>query len=160
MVTYSNPGRLEFDATVQRSDNVGSSAFVPFPGDLKELFGTSGRVPVLATFDGIAYRGSITRMREDPLILVLQETLSRLGKVPGDTIHVTVELDTSERTVELDDDIEAALIDAGQFDAFRALAYSHQRQFVLWITDAKRPETRATRISKTAEMVAAGQTRN
>jgi hypothetical protein len=159
VVAYSNPGTLEFDAVVQRSNNVGSSAFVPFPGDLKALFGTSGRVPVLATFDGIPYRGSITKMRDDPLILVLQSTLAELGKAPGDTVHVTVELDTSERIVELDPDIETALRAAGQFDAFRSLAYSHQRQFVLWIGEAKRPETRTARIAKTAEMVAAGKTR-
>jgi hypothetical protein len=160
VVTYLNPGTLEFDATVERSNNVGSSAFVPFPGDLKSLFGTSGRVPVRATFDGIPYQGSITKMRDDPLILVLQETLAELGKAPGDILHVTVELDTTTRTVELDEDVEAGLRAAGQYDAFRTLAYTHQRQFVLWITEAKRPETRATRIAKTAEMVAGGKTRN
>jgi hypothetical protein len=160
VVAYKNPGKLEFDATVQRSNNVGSSAYVPFPGDLRELFGTSGRVPVRATFDGIPYQGSITKMRDDPLLLVLQETLATLGKTPGDSLHVTVELDSSERKVELDPDIETGLRAAAQYDAFRALAYSHQRQFVLWIVDAKRPETRASRIAKTCEMVSQGKTLN
>lgn len=160
MVAYSNPGRIEFDAVVQRSDNVGSSAFVLFPGDLKAMFGTTGRVPVVAGFDGIPYRGSITSMRGEALLLVLQQTLESLGKMPGDTLHVTVELDTAVRVVELDEDVDAGLRATGQHEAFRRLAYSHQRQFALWISEAKRPETRATRIGRMAEMVAAGKTRN
>jgi hypothetical protein len=160
VVTYTNPGKLEFDAVVQRSNVVGASAFVPFPGDLKTLFGTSGRVPVVASLDGIPYRGSIVRMGSQPLLLVLQQTLASLGKQPGDHLHVELELDTSERIVELDDDVEAALRQAGSYEAFRNLAYSHQRQFALWITEAKRPETRSSRISRTAEMVEAGLTRN
>jgi Domain of unknown function (DUF1905)/Bacteriocin-protection, YdeI or OmpD-Associated len=160
LVRYLDPGILEFDAVIQRSDVRNSSAFIPIPGDTNELFGTSGRVPVSATFDGIPYRGSIVRMRGPALLLVLQDTLTQLAKGPGDCLHVTLQLDTQPRIVELDPDIESGLRDAGEFDSFRALAYTHQRQFVLWISEAKRPETRATRIGKTAEMVKAKQTRN
>ena len=160
MVTYLNPGVLEFDAVVERSDNRGSSAWVEIPGDIRQLFGTTGRVPVTATFDGIDYRGSIARMGGPPLVIVLQEILAELHKAPGDTLHVTVELDETPRVVELAHDIEAGLVAAGQLDAYRSLAYSHQRQFVLWIDGAKRAETRESRIAKTAEMVAAGKTIN
>jgi hypothetical protein len=157
VTSYLNPGVLEFDAVIQRSDRSGSSAFVALPGDIKQLFGSTGRVPVNATFDGIAYRGSITSMGGPPLILVLQEIQASLGKAPGDTVHVTVELDTAPRVVELAEDLSAALVQGGQLDAYRALAYSHQRQFVLWIDGAKRQETRASRIAKTVEMVADGK---
>jgi len=147
MVTYLNPGVLEFDAVVERSDNRGSSAWVEIPGDIRQLFGTTGRVPVTATFDGIDYRGSIARMGGPPLVIVLQEILAQLHKAPGDTLHVTVELDETPRVVELAHDIEAGLVAAGQLDAYRSLAYSHQRQFVLWIDGAKRPRTAARRSS-------------
>ncbi len=160
MVSYLNPGLLEFDAVVTRSGNSGSSAHVSVPGDLKQLFGTTGRVPISATFDGIPYRGSIVRWAGPPLIIVLQEILRELGKVPGDTLHVTVQLDTLPRIVELADDVETELRSAGQLDAYRALAYSHQRQFVLWIDGAKREGTRRSRIAKTVTMVAAGKTIN
>lgn len=160
MVDYRDPGVLEFDAVVTRSNTSGSSAFVAVPGDLKQLFGTNGRVPVNVTFDGVPYRGSIARMGGPPLVIVLQEILAELHKQPGDTLAVTVALDNTPRVVELAPDIEAALVEGDQLAAYRDLAYSHQRQFVLWIDDAKRAETRDARIAKTVEMVAAGKTVN
>jgi Domain of unknown function (DUF1905)/Bacteriocin-protection, YdeI or OmpD-Associated len=160
MVDYRDPGVLAFEAVVTRSGNTGSSAHVTVPGDLKQLFGTSGRVPVKVTFDGVPYRGSIARMGGPPLVIVLQEILAELGKQPGDTLAVTVALDSTPRVVELAPDIENALVAGEQLAAYRALAYSHQRQFVLWIDGAKRAETRDTRIAKTVDMIAAGTTVN
>jgi len=40
---------------------------------------------------------------------------------------------------------------------FAKLAPSHKRQFIYWITEAKRDETRARRISKTIEMLKQNQ---
>jgi uncharacterized protein YdeI (YjbR/CyaY-like superfamily) len=40
---------------------------------------------------------------------------------------------------------------------FEKLAPSHKRQFIYWITEAKRDETRARRISKTIEMLKQNQ---
>ena len=161
MVTYSNPGVLEFDAVITRANVTGSSAFVTFPFDVPELFGAKGRVPVRATFDGADYQGSlVTYGGPKHMLLVLTEIQQRIGKAAGDAVHVTVALDTSERVVELDADIEKQLRDAGAFDGFRAMAYSHQREYVLWITAAKQPATRERRIQKMLGMVAAGEKLN
>ena len=158
MASYSDPGVLEFDAEIWRPDITGASSFVRFPFDAAQLFGVKGRVPVRAAFDGVEYRGSLTAQGgPQHLLLVLAEIQQRIGKAPGDTVHVTVQLDTSERVVEIDDDIEKHLKDAGVFDAFRAMAYSHQREYVLWIMGAKQPETRERRIQKMLGMVAEGE---
>ncbi len=37
--------------------------------------------------------------------------------------------------------------------AFDALSPSHRRQYVRWVDEAKRPETRAKRITKALEMI-------
>jgi len=55
------------------------------------------------------------------------------------------------------DFIEKALKDVGLLEKFRGLAYSHQREYHRWIGEAKRPETRAARITKMTEMLAAGK---
>lgn len=157
MVSYRDPGPIEFDAIITKQDVTGASAFVAFPFDAAELFGVKGRVPVLATFDGLEYRGSLVRSDEPGhRLLVLAAVQEQTGKGPGDSVHVTVRLDTSERVVELDHDIESALKDAGRLDAFRAMSYSHQREFTGWITGAKQAETRERRIAKMLEMLAEG----
>lgn len=157
MAAFTDPGPLAFEAVLERADVSGSSAFVPFPFDVAELFGTRGRVPVNATFDGIPYRGSLVIYGSGHMILVLGEIRARIGKQAGDTVAVTISLDTEPRVVELDDDIVQAWTDAGVFDTFRSQSYSHQREYALWIGEAKRAETRANRIAKAAGMIAEGR---
>jgi uncharacterized protein YdeI (YjbR/CyaY-like superfamily) len=43
---------------------------------------------------------------------------------------------------------------------FAQLAPSHRREYIEWITEAKRPETRAKRLATTVEWVAKGKARN
>jgi uncharacterized protein YdeI (YjbR/CyaY-like superfamily) len=75
----------------------------------------------------------------------------------GDTIDVTLELDTAPRIVEVPKDLAAALKKAGARKAFDALAYSHRKEHVRAIEEAKAPETRARRIEKAIAMVLAKQ---
>jgi hypothetical protein len=152
---YRDPGVLEFDAPIQRYEGGGS--FVTIPFDVHEQFGVRGRVPVAATFDGAEYRGSIAPYGGQHMLGVLLELQDRIGKHHGDVVHVTVRLDTADRVVELDAATQAALRDAGLLDRFRAMSYSHQRNYWQWIDGAKRQETRESRIAKAIVMIEEGQ---
>jgi uncharacterized protein YdeI (YjbR/CyaY-like superfamily) len=67
----------------------------------------------------------------------------------------TVEL---ERTVRVPADLRAALAeDADAKAAFAKLSYTHRREYVEWVEEAKRPETRARRIAATVERVREGK---
>jgi len=74
-----------------------------------------------------------------------------LGKGKGDTIRVTVELDEAPRVVVLAPDIEAAYKKAAVLEIYRGMSFSHQREFALWIEEAKQPETRFRRIAKSID---------
>ncbi|MFT3890322.1 MAG: YdeI/OmpD-associated family protein [Anaerolineales bacterium] len=41
--------------------------------------------------------------------------------------------------------------------AFDKLSYTHQREYVMWINEAKKEETRQNRIVKTIEMLKKGK---
>lgn len=157
MVTYTDPGLQAFDAEIRRSADASSSAYVEFPGDVPELFGTRGRVPVRVRFDGVDYRGSLVTYGGPHIVGLLKDIQERIGKGPGDTVRVELALDTGERVVELADDVADALTSGGVMEAFRAMAYSHQRRYALWIEEAKRPATRANRITGTVERVREGR---
>lgn len=153
-----DPGPVTFDAEIYRPDATGASSFVDIPLDVPALFGTKGRVPVNAVFDGVPYRGSLlTREGHGHRILVVADVQKAAGKGPGDTVNVVLRLDTAERVVELDADVEDALRASGHLEPFRALAYSHQKEFWLWISGAKKSETRAARIEKMRGMLTSGQ---
>jgi hypothetical protein len=143
-----------FEARITAADRGG--AYVRVPADVVAALGGAGRIPVRATFDGIAYRGSVVSMGGEKVIGLLQAIRTQLGKAPGDMVTVTLEADTAERSVVMPHDLRAALAAAGVLDAFAALSYSHQRQHVGWIDEAKRPETRARRIRQTVERLQVG----
>lgn len=43
---------------------------------------------------------------------------------------------------------------------FKAFSYSKRKDYIAWLTEAKRPETRAKRLTTTIEWLAAGKPRN
>ena len=61
---------------------------------------------------------------------------------------MTLELDTEPRTVEVPEDLAAALDEKpGARVAFDALAYSARKEFVRQVNEAKAAETRQRRIA-------------
>lgn len=133
--------------------NDGGGAWVEVPGDVIAALGGGGRIPVRATFDGIDYRGSIASMGGCMALGILKGIRSELGKGDGDAVTVTVVRDTAERTVDVPEDLATALQEAGLRESFDKLAYSHRREHVNAINDAKKPETRRRRIDKALEML-------
>ncbi|WP_280369234.1 YdeI/OmpD-associated family protein [Nocardia wallacei] len=126
----------------------GGGAYVPVPGEVVAALGGGGRIPVLATFDGVEYRGSIVSMGDGPCIGLVKNIRTALGKRPGDTVTVTVARDTAERTAAVPDELAAALAAGGLRDRFDRLSYSRRREYADWVSSAKRAETRTRRIEK------------
>jgi len=146
---------MEFDAVIE--DAGGGGTFVPVPFDVEATFGKK-RVKVKATIDGVPYRGSLVRMGKPCHMLgVLKEIRAKIGKGPGDQVHVVVEEDTEPRLVEVPADLRQALDadpEAGRL--FDGLSYTHQKEYAGWVTEAKRPETRENRILKVVDMLKRG----
>lgn len=140
---------VRFEAPLVEADRGG--AFVEVPPDVVAELGGGGRIKVRALLDGVPYEGSVVSMGGAKVIGVLKGIRTELGKSPGDTIVVELERDETERVVDVPDDLAAALRKARRRPAFDRLSYSHQREYVLWIDEAKKPETRARRIAQTVE---------
>ncbi|WP_280230786.1 YdeI/OmpD-associated family protein [Nocardia cyriacigeorgica] len=134
----------EFRARIQSA--VGGGAYVAVPEEIIAELGGGGRIPVRARFDDVDYIGSIVSMGAGPCLGMLKAIRAELGKEPGDLVTVTVERDTSERTVEVPEDLAAALDTAGLRTRFDELPYSRRRDAVRRVTEAKREQTRINRI--------------
>ncbi|MFI9400931.1 YdeI/OmpD-associated family protein [Nocardia sp. NPDC052316] len=140
---------MRFEARIESA--VGGGAYVAVPTEVVAALGGGGRIPVEAAFDGVDYRGSIVDMGSGPCLGMLKAIRTELNKAPGDTVLVTVTRDDAERTVDVPDDLSDALRAAGRRDAFDKLSYSRRRAHVTAVTDAKRADTRARRITKIVE---------
>ncbi|MBK7104298.1 MAG: DUF1905 domain-containing protein [Ignavibacteriae bacterium] len=137
----------------------GNGAFVYFPYDVKKEFGTKGQVKVKVKFNGFEYRGSLTPMgMEFHLFGIRKEIRDTIKKEIGDFIEVTVEQDLEPRIVEVPKDFQVALNKNNLAkEIFEKFAYTHWKEYVRWIEEAKKEETRNKRITKAIEMISAGK---
>lgn len=55
---------------------------------------------------------------------------------------------------QIPSDLQAALAKAGLADFFADCTAAHQREYLKWIGEAKRPETRTARIAQAVKMIA------
>ena len=145
-----------FTAVVQNAG--GGGAFVEVPFDVEKEFG-SKRPKVKAMIEGVPYRGILTRMGTDSnLLIVLKEIREQIGKTFGDEVTISVEPDTEPRVVEVPAELKKEFKTEKEAKAFfEKLSYTHQREYVMWINEAKREETRQNRIAKTIEMLKKGK---
>lgn len=137
-----------------------NAAFVEFPFSTENLFNKKGQVKIKALFDGkVEYRGSLVTMKSDCHILGLtKEIRQQLGKTFGDEVSVSLIEDKEERIVEIADDI--VLIFNENPDAkvlFDTMSYTHKKEYIRWIEEAKKSETRENRKVKMIQMILEGK---
>jgi hypothetical protein len=148
-----------FTATIQNASGAGGGgAFVEIPFDVEESFG-SKKPKVKAMIEGVPYRGTLTRMGTECHILgIRKEIREEIGKTFGDEIKITVEPDVEPRVIEIPAELKKAFrIEKETRAFFEKLSYTHQREYVTWINEAKKGETRHNRIAKAIEMLKKGQ---
>ncbi|SRR6266496_4754438 len=148
-----------FTATIQKAGGAsGGGAFVEIPFDVEEAFG-SKRPKVKAMIEGVPYRGILTRMGTECHILGIRKDIrEQIGKTFGDEVTLTVEPDTEPRVVEIPKDLMKELKKDKEAKAFfDKLSYTHQKEYVRWVEEAKKDETRQNRIVKTIEMLKKGK---
>ncbi len=147
--------KYKFKARIESES--GGGAYILFPYDTEKEFGVKGRVPIQATFDGIAYTGSLLKCGESQHMLGLLKSIrEQIGKQPGETISVELWKDEAERTIEVPAAFEAAMKKEGVLTAFEKLSYTHRKEYCRWITEAKKEETRVARLTKAVEMLKKG----
>lgn len=128
---------------------------VPF--DVQEVFGTRARVPVCGTINGFPYRSSIMNMGDGHIMGVNRELRASAKVKAGDVVEIVMERDMAPRVMEAPPDFKKALATSKKAkDLFDNLSYTHQKEYVRWVTDAKREETRMRRIEKAIELLNRG----
>jgi hypothetical protein len=126
------------------------------PDDVVTALGSGKRPAVVVTVGAYTYRTTVAPMGGSYWIPLAAEHREAAGVAAGEEVDVRVELDTTPREVAVPDDLDAAL-DGAARSAFDGLAYSHRKEWVRWVEEAKKPETRAARIEKTAASLREGK---
>ncbi len=139
-----------FKTTIVRD---GSMCFIPLTFDPKSVFGKR-RAPVKVTLNGYSYRSTIASMGGPPCIPLRRSNREAAGLEGGETIEVRLDLDTEKREIKPPADLVRALEAVPPaWERWRTLSYSHQREHVEAIEEAKKSETRARRIQTATRMI-------
>jgi hypothetical protein len=132
---------------------------VILPADVAAAMGGRARIPVAGAINGVPFRGSTMPMGDGRhCVGFRREVRAQAGGVEdGDAVTIEIGRDDAPRTVDTPPDLAAALdVDAAVRAAFEAMSYTHRKEWVQAVMDAKRPETRTRRI---AQAVAATRAR-
>lgn len=146
-----------FRAEVERRGKTATGFEVP--AEVVEDLGAGKRPPVRVTLGTHTYRSTIAPYGGHFFLPLSRANREAAGVVAGETPEVRVELDEEPRTVDVPADLERALAAKPEAGAlFAKLSYTHRREYVDWISGAKRAETRERRIRGTVERLLTGRT--
>jgi len=147
---------MHFRATVERGGKTATGLLVP--DEVVAALRAGKRPPVQVTVGGHTYRTTVASMGGRFLVPLSAENRTAAGVAAGDDVEVDVLLDTAAREVNVPADLVDALErddQARQF--FDDLAYSHRKEWVRWIEESKKNETRTSRIVRAVESLRAGK---
>jgi hypothetical protein len=134
---------------------INEKGFIAMPFDPIEVFGKV-RVPVRVTVNGHTYRSTIAAMGGPAFVPLRRSHHQAAGVEAGQTVDVRIELDAEKREVKPPADLVKALkATPPAWDRWRELSFTHQREHAEAVVGAKKPETRARRIARAVEMIAA-----
>lgn len=139
----------DYRFTAEIKEGARGGAYVEIPLDVEKEFGKK-RVKVKAFFENVPYRGMLVRMNTECHILgVRKEIREALNKKIGDKVNVILGEDLEERTVDLPDELTVIFAkDKILNDKFEKFSYTHKKEYVNWINEAKKEETRKARVEK------------
>ena len=140
-----------FETVLEKHENMDATG-ITIPLDVREIFGKK-RVPVKVTINGAENRTTIFYMGGRYLLAVPKVFREAAGIKAGERVTVTIEEDTEKRTVEVPEDLAKALEVNDLTKTFAKMSYTHQKEYVNAVRDAKREETRVRRIEKTVEQL-------
>ena len=142
---------MKFTAEIKMHGNLNATGIV-VPVEVAQALGGK-RVPVVVTLNDYSYRSTLAVMGGDIRVPLAQEHRAKAGVAGGQVVEVDLTADTSPREVVVPEDLAAALAAAGLTERFAALAFSHRKEHVRAVEEAKAAETRARRVAKAVGMV-------
>jgi hypothetical protein len=149
--------RYRFKASILQNGNM-NAAYVEFPFSVEGEFGKKGHVKVKVLLDKkVEYRGSLAKMGYHCHILGLTQAIRKeLNKSFDDEVNVELWEDFEERIVEIPQDVQFLFNENLEaFSKYEKLSYTHRKEYMQWIEEAKKEETREKRKIKMIEMLLA-----
>lgn len=156
--------KIRFQAKLLRPAEAakgGSWTFLLLPAGASAKLPTRGRTTVAGALNGVAFRATLEPDGQKGHWLKVNKKLREAAAAePGDVVSLEITPVESEPEPRLPADLRKALAAAPQARAlWSEITPVARRDWIHWITSAKRPETRARRVDNACQMLAAGKRR-
>ncbi|MFN8195988.1 MAG: YdeI/OmpD-associated family protein [Nocardioidaceae bacterium] len=139
----------------------GPAAAIELTDEQVGELGGGKRAAVRVTIGDRSARLRLAVMGGRTLIGLSKAARAELGVEIGQRVTATIALDETPREVEVPEALAAALAaDPAAAQAFAGLAFTHRKEYAVWVADAKREETRDRRVAQAVEMLREGRTRS
>ena len=142
---------LHFESRLESDQD---ACFIRVPPEVLTALGQGKRVPVKVTINGYSYRTTIAVYGGKYYLGVRREVREAAAVAAGEQVTVGLEYDAELRTVDLPEGLRSAFeADAAAAAAFEKLSYTRKKEFVQWVTGAKRAETQRQRMAQVIAML-------
>ena len=143
---------VQFKAKIVKDEKM-DVFYIPLELDVEKTFGKK-RFKAKIWYNDVLYRGLIAKYDGGYFLMINKAIRAQLNEKAGDIVNVKIEQVLEERIVEL----PTVLVDFFNREnllksVFDKLSYTHQKEYVQWITSAKREETLQNRMIKLKEML-------
>lgn len=136
---------------------LGSRVFIPIPFNPNDIWGNKQRHYIKGTVNGYGVRGSLGSDGTQYFLPVGAAWRRDSGLEVGANVDVVL-FPEGPQSEGLSPDVVSALDAEPQAKAFfESLATFYRNTYIKWIESAKRPETRAARITEMIELLKAGK---
>ena len=135
---------VKFEGTLTPTPRGGGGTMVPVPRDVAAKLGLKGMPRIQAVIAGQPYRGSLMPMGDGTYCLgVLKSIQAAAGVGFGDTVEVSLELDTAPQLVEPPPDLARVIAGDKRMSAsWEKLSFTNKKEMARSLEEAKKPETR------------------
>lgn len=145
----------------QRLDPFGPAAAIVLSDDEVAALGGGKRAAVRVTIDGRSARLRLAVMGGQNVIGLSKAARAELGVETGAEVTAQIALDEAPREVDVPEEFAAALAaDPEAGAAYQRLAFTHRKEYAVWVAEAKRPQTRTRRVEQALAMLKDGRTRS
>ena len=135
----------------------GTRIFIPVPFNPNEVWGIKQRHHITGTVNGHSVRGSLGSDGTQYFLLLGAAWRRDCGIDAGTKVDVVLSPE-GPQSESLSPDVVAALDAEPKAKAFfESLATFYRKAYIKWIESARRPETRAARISEMVKLLKAGK---
>src|SRR6516164_2465442 len=148
--------RKEFRTKLKGDDSrADASAYFTLPFETRGVWGKA-KVPVKVTINGYTWRNTVGNRGSQQYIVVNAEARRSAGVKAGDVVFIDIAPDTEKRGIEIPAPLQKTL-GAKLTQKLDRLSFTHKKEFIVWYTEAKKDDTRAHRVEKMKQMLAAGK---